>query len=221
MTLLTLLGLGFLLGIEHATDADHVAAVSTLTSESKNIKHSAMHGIYWGLGHTFTLFFVGLLLLLFKITIPQKLAVSFEFIVGLMLVFLGINLFVKIFKSRFHLHLHMHNSIIHAHYHTHAAQHSHKHSRASFFVGLVHGLAGSAALMLLVLATVKSVFSGLMYILVFGVGSILGMLLISISISIPILLVKNLGRIHLIIRSIASLVSIFIGITVILNIFGI
>src|SRR3989338_2159875 len=152
MTLLTLLGLGFLLGIEHATDADHVAAVSAMTSESKNLKHSAMHGIYWGLGHTFTLLFVGLLLLLFKITIPQKLAVSFEFIVGLMLIFLGINLFVKILKSRFHLHLHNHGKIKHLHYHTHASEHIHKHSKKSFLVGLVHGLAGSAALMLLVLA---------------------------------------------------------------------
>lgn len=221
MTLLTLLGLGFLLGIEHATDADHVAAVSTLTTESKNLKHSAMHGIYWGLGHTFTLLFVGLLLLLFKITIPQKLAVSFEFIVGLMLVFLGINLFLKILKSRFHLHLHNHGKIAHLHYHTHKSRHSHKHSRASFFIGLVHGLAGSAALMLLVLATIKSIISGLIYILIFGVGSILGMLLVSISISIPILLAKNLGRIHFIIRSIASLVSIFIGITVIVGILGI
>ncbi|HIH43142.1 TPA: urease accessory protein UreH [Candidatus Woesearchaeota archaeon] len=221
MTLLTLLGLGFLLGIEHATDADHVAAISTMTSDSKNLKHSAMHGIYWGLGHTFTLLLVGLLLLLFKITIPQKLAVSFEFIVGLMLVFLGLNLFLKILKSKFHLHLHKHGKIKHLHYHTHKSQHSHKHSRASFFVGLVHGLAGSAALMLLVLATVKSIVSGLIYILIFGFGSILGMLLISISISIPILLSKNLGRIHLIIRSIASLVSIFIGISVIVGILGI
>ncbi len=221
MTLLTLLGLGFLLGIEHATDADHVAAVSTMTSESKNLKNSAMHGIYWGLGHTFTLLFVGLLLLLFKITIPQKLAASFEFLVGLMLVFLGINLFVKILKSRFHLHLHKHGKIAHLHYHIHKSQHSHKHSKTSFFIGLVHGLAGSAALMLLVLATVKTIFSGLVYILVFGVGSILGMLLISISISIPILLAKNLSRIHFIIRSLASLVSIFIGVSVIVGILGI
>lgn len=221
MTLLTLLGLGFLLGIEHATDADHVAAVSTITTECKNLKHSALHGIYWGLGHTFTLLFVGILLLLFKITIPQRLAIFFELIVGLMLVFLGINLFVKIIKNRFHLHLHKHGKIAHLHYHTHRSQHSHRHSRASFFVGLVHGLAGSAALMLLVLATVKTVISGLIYILVFGVGSILGMLLISISISIPILLAKNLGRIHFIIRSVASFVSIFIGVSVIVGILGI
>ncbi|MBS3158172.1 sulfite exporter TauE/SafE family protein [Candidatus Woesearchaeota archaeon] len=221
MSILTLLGLGFLLGIEHATDADHVAAISTMTSDSKNLKNSAMHGIYWGLGHTFTLLLVGLLLLLFKITIPQKLAVSFEFIVGLMLVFLGINLFVKILKSRFHLHLHKHGKIKHLHYHTHKSQHSHRHSRASFFVGLVHGLAGSAALMLLVLATVKSIASGLIYIMVFGVGSILGMLLISISISIPILLAKNLSRIHFIIRSIASFASIIIGISIIVSILGI
>ena len=185
--------LGFLLGMRHALDADHVVAVSTIVSKSKSLLRACILGAIWGMGHTSTLLLVGLAVLLFKLAIPDKIALSMEFAVGIVLVILGISVTKEFILDKMHLHRHSHGGEdaphIHAHSHKEAPDHSHSHSlkpeHKTFLVGMVHGLAGSAALMLLVLTTVASLYEGVLYILVFGLGSIMGMAAISTLITIP------------------------------------
>ena len=219
-SLLSLLMLGFVLGLEHALDADHVAAVSAIASETKSVKKSSILGIFWGLGHTTTLFIAGIIVLIFQIVIPKNLALSFELLVGIRLIALGLGVLWKAAKSKIHLHIHEHDGAGHVHFHSHALSESHSHSHAhkSFIVGAVHGLAGSAALMLLVLATVDSFFSGLLYILVFGLGSIIAMLTISTIIGLPFRLTSNFGKINGAIKLIAGFASIILGVSIIYGI---
>lgn len=211
LQLISLLGLGFMLGLKHALDADHIVAVSTIASQVKNLKTSSLLGIFWGLGHTATLLIVSLLVLLFKINIPKIFSLSFEFIVGVMLVILGINMLKKISTEKIHLHSHIHDALSHIHFHQHAISTSHNHIHKSFFIGIVHGLAGSAALMFLVLATVKSVFEGILYVAIFGIGSIAGMFLISTAIGIPFVITQKFSSIEKNIKIIASSISIVLG----------
>src|SRR3989338_8952425 len=99
---LTSLGLGFILGLKHALDADHVVAVSTITSQTNSLRKASVLGVAWGIGHTITLLLSGLLILLLKLTIPEKLALSFEFIVGIVLAFLGTDVILKAIRERQH-----------------------------------------------------------------------------------------------------------------------
>ena len=174
----SILGFGFLLGIKHAFDADHIAAVSTIASRQKSIKESSVLGLFWGFGHTISLLIVGILVLLFHMNLSEKIAAYFEMIVGLMMFFLGFNVLITMQKNRIHFHKHRHGKNEHIHFHSHKSAESHNHNHRSLFIGLVHGLAGSAAFALFALAAVKSVLLGLVYILIFGVGSIAGMVLI-------------------------------------------
>ncbi|MBF0280234.1 MAG: sulfite exporter TauE/SafE family protein [SAR324 cluster bacterium] len=190
--LTTLLGLGFFLGLQHAFDPDHLVAVSTLVSKSKSLKKSSLLGLMWGLGHTTTLFAVGAVLLFFKWSIPNRWALSFEFIIGILLVFLGGNVLRRLHKEKVHLHKHVHEDgleHIHLHSHQNATFHDHKHT--SFLVGLLHGLAGSAALSLLALSTADSLVQGFSFILIFGLGSMVGMFASSTLIAIPFKLMGN------------------------------
>lgn len=191
----SLLGFGFLLGVKHAFEADHIAAVSTIVSKHKSIKKSSLTGILWGFGHTISLLAVGLIVLLLKIKIPEKIALSFEFIVAVMLVILGFNVLITINKNKIHLHKHEHGKEQHIHFHSHklTKQHQHEHFslNKSLFIGLVHGLAGSAALSLLVLAAINSILLGLFYILIFGIGTIIGMAFITSMISLPFALISG------------------------------
>ena len=199
-TLIATLGLGFILGLKHALDADHIVAVSTIVSEHKSISKSSLIGTFWGLGHTVSLFLIGLLVILLRLVIPPKLALLMEFGVAMMLVFLGANIIWKFFRERkIHIHSHEHDGVPHAHIHLHeqgreeAHEHNHliKFGSKPFLVGLVHGVAGSAALMVLVLTTIPSPLTGLLYIVVFGVGSIGGMLLMSSLIGLPFVFTAN------------------------------
>lgn len=218
--LLSLLGLGLLLGLEHALDADHVVAVSTLVSQTKSVKRSSIFGIFWGMGHTTTLFLVGLVILIFKLTIPPRVALSFEFIVGIMLVLLGIDVLRKWMRGDVHSHPHEHEDGVthtHLHAHTHADATGHHHHR-SFLVGLVHGLAGSSALMLLVLSTVDNLWAGIFFILVFGLGTILGMLITSTLIALPFKWMSNFARMNSILRLASGVISIGLGIMIMIRI---
>lgn len=174
--------LGFILGIKHAFEPDHVIAVSTIVSEQKNPFKAALIGTFWGLGHTFTLFIIGIIVLFLKLSIPENLTFSLEGLVGIMLVILGIRVMVK--GKQFHAHKHEHDQVIHKHLHYKEQVVDHKH-HVSFLVGIIHGIAGSGVSMLLVLSTVPSVTLGLYYILVFGLGSVLGMSMMSFIIGIP------------------------------------
>ena len=220
-SLLAAFSLGLLLGIQHALDPDHLIAVSTIVSEHKNFKWASLIGVFWGLGHTTTLFIVGLLVIGLRVSIPPRLGEGLEFLVALMLVILGINVLRKAFGAeRVHLHTHSHSPETHTHFHVHdnpRQDHAHPHPfkamRRPFIVGMVHGLAGSAALMLLVLSTIESPVGGLLYIVIFGLGSVGGMLLLSGIISLPfILTAQRFTAMNRWIRVFAGVASVTFGI---------
>ena len=185
----SVLVIGFVLGLQHATEADHLAAVSTIVSEKKNLFTASIVGGLWGVGHTFSLFTVGLVVILLKFQISESLEAKLEACVGAMLILLGLNALRKLFQaSKVHVHSHEHDGHKHVHIHAHsksAEESHHRLSPRSIFIGMVHGLAGSAALMLLVVPTIKSESVALLYILIFGIGSIGGMMAMSFLIGLP------------------------------------
>ena len=216
------LSLGFGLGLRHALDADHLVAVSAIVSEQKSLLRSSLIGTFWGLGHTASLLGVGVVVLLLKITISESVAPWMEMPVAMMLIALGA---VAVWQARrdqaigIHSHRHAHqgeSEHTHLHLHTHN-EHDHTHKmfrigKKPFLVGLVHGFAGSAALMLAVLTTIPSLALGLLYIAVFGIGSIGGMLLMSAMISLPfIATAERFASLNKAIRLLAGLFSIGFG----------
>jgi ABC-type nickel/cobalt efflux system permease component RcnA len=188
----TALFLGFLLGLAHAFDPDHVIAVGTLAADSENVRQSSWLGVCWGMGHTVTLTVVGGIVLILKWTIPVQVAMRVEGLVGMMIVILGANVVWNTSRRwTVHAHTHSHDGSTHSHLHLHAQEEeSHRHHRnwsakKAFGVGMVHGVAGSAALSMTVLAAMPSTVLGVIYILIFGVGSIGGMALMSAVMSAP------------------------------------
>jgi high-affinity nickel permease len=187
---------GFLIGLRHAIEADHVMAVASLVSD-KNPRRVVWQGVAWGLGHTLTLLVVGGVVIYAASLIPTEVANVLELIVGVMLLVLGADLIRKVVKNRWHIHVHKHaNGLRHNHVHSHTVKvaheapwHDHFHSRdlpvRALLVGMMHGLAGSAALVLLALQAVKSPLMGFFYLIIFGIGSIVGMALLSTCIAVP------------------------------------
>lgn len=220
---ISLLLLGFLLGMRHALETDHVAAVASLATRSTSVTDSVRLGAVWGLGHTLTLFVFGSMVLLMDSMIPQRLALGLEFAVGLMLVLLGIDVLWRVMHERVHFHVHRHgNGIRHIHAHSHAGEeghpgihrHHHHPDRDAFplralFVGLMHGMAGSAALILLTLQAVDTPWTGMFYIALFGIGSIAGMATLSVVIAIPL---RGLsGGLHNGLQIIVGTVTLIVG----------
>lgn len=191
ISILSLLLIGFGLGLQHAIEADHIAAVSTLVSEKNKPLYASFVGALWGVGHTLALFGVGVVVIFLKVNISPEDESRLEAVVGAMLILLGLNALRKLFSAaEVHVHKHEHGELEHVHLHRHVVKSSDgSHHRASFrsvAVGMVHGLAGSAALMLLILPLIKEPAAGLLYILVFGAGSIGGMMAMSLMISLPL-----------------------------------
>jgi hypothetical protein len=214
--------LGLVTGLRHSIEADHVAAVlSVVASSHKNIKRATMLGAIWGLGHTTSLFIAGLLVLLLAVNISDTLSSRMEFGVGIMLLFLGVTTFTgwsvgKFFKGlrhrkSSHKHIHHHyGNVVHSHEHVHDdAEHGHGHK--SLIVGMVHGMAGSGALLLIVLSTINSIPLGLAYIAIFGAGSIGGMAAISTLIGIPFVKLANSAKVSLLLRYAAAITTLAIG----------
>ncbi len=198
------LALGIVLGLRHALDPDHVVAVSTIVSEYRNPLRSFWVGISWGLGHTTTLLLAGIVIIALRLTIPDRLALFLEFGVGIMLVGLGVQVIYSFQRKKVHQHAHGHDEDGHTHFHSHAENpaHSPEHHgvkgigkpffrKKSYFIGTIQGLAGSAALTLLVLASIDSPLAGMGYILLFGLGSVLSMGVMTILISMPIVFSAN------------------------------
>jgi len=193
MELLILFLIGFILGIKHAFDADHIVAVNTLLSKSKNIKNSLKLGAFWGIGHTLTLFLIGSIILFLGFSISNKLGLFFELFVGIMLIFLGISTIHKKLEAKLR---------------------KYDGTKKSLGIGIIHGIAGSAALMLLIVSKITNIYLGLIYILVFGVGTIFGMMFVSL------ILFKFF---HLIfsgkkLSNMAGIISIILGIIIIYDI---
>ncbi len=177
-------------GFTHAFEADHLLAVSNIVSKRNNMKLSIKDGIYWGLGHSSTIFIIGILMIFFKAGISPIYFQYFEAIVGAMLITLGIYRLIKFFVTKkivIHAHGHQHNGEGHKHLHVHLnkeEKHQHPHSLA-YGIGLVHGLAGSGALIVIVMSQMKGPVDGLVYLFIFGAGCIIGMMLAAGFFSIP------------------------------------
>lgn len=230
MSAVSLLFIGLLLGMKHATETDHLAAVATLVTQESSPRSALRLGALWGLGHTLTLFLFGAIALVLGKTIAPRLEQSLEFCVGLMLIALGADVLRRLIQQRVHFHVHHHGTgAAHIHAHSHQGEgrhedslHRHTHSRSRLLywphrrpvaaraavtqstppryrriqpggspiralaVGMMHGMAGSAALLLLSLQTVHSWQIGVLYIACFGVGSMAGMAILSVVISVPL-----------------------------------
>jgi ABC-type nickel/cobalt efflux system permease component RcnA len=183
--------------MQHALEADHIAAVSSIAARRSDVGDIVRHGLTWGLGHTLTLFvFAGAALLLGH-AIPEVLARPLETAVGIMLVGLGAHLLWRLWRDRVHFHRHRHHDgRVHLHVHGHAgdiaphADSAHRHEHGfrwrTLLVGLMHGMAGSAALLVLAVTQASSPAAGLFYVALFGIGSMLGMGALSVAIAVPI-----------------------------------
>ena len=196
-----ILGLGFLLGMQHALEADHIAAVSSIAARRSHVGDIVKHGLTWGLGHTLTLFaFAGAAILLGH-AIPEHLARPLETAVGIMLVGLGAHVLWRLWRDRVHFHAHGHGGGTFAHPRPqpcsksrgptvpHARmihEHPHGFRWRTLLVGLMHGMAGSAALLVLTVSQASSPAVGLAYVALFGIGSMIGMGALSTVIAVPL-----------------------------------
>lgn len=226
---LAALMLGFLLGLKHATDADHVVAVSTIASEYRNAWKGIWVGGSWGLGHSTPLLVLGVIILLFKETVIDRydsVAPVFEFGVAIMLVFLGVQVFWNLKRGRLHVHEHSHDKGPHVHIHaTHdrtadpevESPHGFFNPGKPFFrtksyvIGVIHGLAGSAAVMLILLPKISSFWVGLGYILMFGVGTILSMGVITLFLGVPFAIGGGFKKINTAVAGVAGMSSLVFG----------
>ena len=225
---LGVLGLGLIYGLKHATEVDHVVAVSTIVSEHRKLGRAAIVGGLWGAGHTASLVAVGAIVLGLRIAIPERIAGWLEFGVALMIIGLGVAAFRRALRGRTDVHVHLHdhddNEHTHLHFHDHGSAHarsspgSHSHLITKIglkpgLVGAMHGLAGSGALTLLVLTQINSPLLGLTYLAVFGVGSIVGMLLMSALVGLPFVFSsRKFGGIHYGLQALAGILSVGFGI---------
>jgi high-affinity nickel-transport protein len=238
---LSILALGFFLGMRHATDSDHVIAVSTIVSRERDVRHAAIVGMFWGVGHSITLFVLGVAIIVFGLVIPQRLGLGLEFCVALMLIILGafnLRVALRSFRARsmftgadHHEHPHRHGDYIHSHPHGHAPE-THGHREESVpparldrrfggskayralrptIIGIVHGLAGSAAIALLVLPIIRDPLWAVMYLSVFGAGTIAGMMLITTAIAVPFSYATRFEFLHRHLGAVAGVVSFSFG----------
>lgn len=225
------LTLGLLMGMRHALEADHVAAVSSLAASQRSWRSILKHGLTWGVGHTLTLLVVAGTAIAVGSAINDRLAAWLETAVGVMLVLLGAHVLWRLAADRIHFHVHGHDDgTRHFHAHSHRAEraphdarrHSHEHSRGipwrALGVGLMHGMAGSAALLILTVTRVGSPVLGIAYVLLFGLGSMAGMGALSLVIAVPLTLTARLltWSNHLV-RGLIGCATVVIGILTIIR----
>jgi len=241
-TLFPILLFGFFLGMRHATDSDHVVAVTTIVSRQRKIGSAAWTGIFWGIGHSLTLLVIGGAIILFGVVVPQRLGMSLEFCVALMLILLGALNLRATFRAvenvsadsdhdSVHQHTHLHGDYVHSHIHGHEpASHGHAEEAvpsakldcwfgsSRFYqvlrplvIGTVHGLAGSAAVALLVLPIIHDPAWAMAYLLIFGVGTIAGMMLITAAIAVPVSYSTRFQFLHCHLGTAAGVLSLGFG----------
>jgi hypothetical protein len=229
-TILPILVLGFLLGMKHSLDVDHLAAVSTMIAGHRNRWRSVAVGIWWGLGHSASLLILGGAIILFGVTFPPGVSLGLEFCVGVMLMVLGGRVLLRLRKGgTLHLHAHEHAGRLHIHPHVHAsAAASHppggadaghhalagsagRTPKTSLLVGMAHGAAGTAGLTLLLLPTMPTKAMSVLYLGVFGSGSILGMSLATLIMSVPLGMLGTGGRAGTVVSILAGWIGVGVG----------
>ncbi|MBI64400.1 MAG: hypothetical protein CL778_03875 [Chloroflexi bacterium] len=232
--------LGITVGIIHSTDVDHIVAISTFSRDYKKSFKNFWVGVSWGLGHSTPLLALGLLILITKDSILSSFdnfEIYMEGFVGIMLVFLGIQVFFRLLNGNFHIHSHIHNEISHSHFHG-----SHKHNLAdkdihhskkhwifpelipffrtkSYVIGVIHGLAGSGAIILTLIADTENIFSGILILLSFSIGTMFSMSLVAVIFSIPFSILSDKNKVKDFIILFAGSLSIIIGIIILINTF--
>ena len=241
VTAVSLVALGFFLGMRHATDPDHVIAVGTIVARQRTLRRGVAIGALWGLGHSVTIVIVGGAIILFNVVIPPRVGLSMEMTVALMLVVLGVwnvTSLVDDFRARIalgrarHAHPHQHGDYVHVHAHGHGGDdHGHREEDTPqarvdrllgglrayqlarpLVVGIVHGLAGSAAIALLVLTTIRDAPWAFAYLVLFGIGTIVGMMLITLLIAAPLAFAgPRLPRVDRHMRLVSGLLSVGFG----------
>lgn len=222
-----ILGLGFLLGMQHALEVDHIAAVSTIAARRSGVGDIIKHGLTWGLGHTLTLFLFAGIALVIGQSIPEQIAEPLEGAVGFMLVALGGHLLWRLWRDRVHVHVHQHgDGVRHLHLHSHAdrlshdAPSAHRHEHGfrwrTLLVGLMHGMAGSAALLVLAVSQAPSPAQGLLYVALFGLGSMVGMGALSAVIAVPVVIsARSLTTANRLLQGAVGILTIAIGLSTI------
>ncbi|MFL9502928.1 sulfite exporter TauE/SafE family protein [Rhodopseudomonas palustris] len=222
-----ILGLGFLLGMQHALEVDHIAAVSTIAARRSGVGDIIKHGLTWGLGHTLTLFLFAGIALVIGQSIPEQIAEPLEGAVGFMLVALGGHLLWRLWRDRVHVHVHQHgDGVRHLHLHSHAdrlshdAPTAHRHEHGfrwrTLLVGLMHGMAGSAALLVLAVSQAPSPAQGLLYVALFGLGSMVGMAALSAVIAVPVVIsARSLTTANRLLQGAVGILTIAIGLSTI------
>jgi ABC-type nickel/cobalt efflux system permease component RcnA len=245
-TTLSVLLLGFVLGMRHATDADHVIAVATIVSRERSLRGAAWIGGLWGLGHSVTILAVGGALVGLGVVIPPRVGLGMEFSVALMLVLLGV-LSLTDARRRVrralghrhdgeppadHAHPHPHGDYVHSHRHGHGpGAHGHREDQTPqarldralgrfgvyqlarpVIVGIVHGLAGSAGVALLVVGVIRHPGWAAAYLLCFGLGTIVGMMLVTAAIAVPFAVTAHrFGAVHRHLATASGLLSVAFG----------
>jgi ABC-type nickel/cobalt efflux system permease component RcnA len=257
---LSIIAVGFFLGMRHATDPDHVIAVATIVTRQRNFARAALIGAFWGLGHTVTIFVVGAGIILFNLIIPARVGLSMELSVGLMLIILGIMNLAGFLRSvpglplaahdndghdehthhqgTVHSHPHSHGDYVHSHRHVHQPEvhpHAPDQTPLAFLdrmlarsgayqhlrplaVGIVHGLAGSAAVALLVLNTIRNAHWAIAYLLIFGLGTIAGMMVITLSLASTLRFVGRSQRVASKLAMASGVLSLAFGLLVVYQI---
>lgn len=235
ISLVSIVVFGFFLGMRHATDADHVVAVTAIVARHGTVKHAAWIGASWGIGHTLTILTVGGAIILFGWVIPPRIGLSMELSVGLVLILLGIMNLTSIVqwvnatflskplrgKDHSHSHSHANDRTAHPHDPEHASVNwfDRHFGRMGFYqvarpliVGIVHGLAGSAVVALMVLTTIRDPLWAIVYLLVFGVGTIAGMMLITMAVGLTFSRASRSSVLNQGVRVASGLISLAFGI---------
>lgn len=230
MTLASILALGFLLGMRHATDADHVAAVATLATRSRSVGHTVAQALAWGTGHALTLMLFGGAVLVLGAVVPVRAAQALELAVGVMLMVLGANALYRLRRERIYFHAQGHEGgVTDFHGQSHRSEgglrgaawqeHPRGFPARALLVGMVHGMAGSAALVLLSLGALRSPVWGFVHIAMFGFGSILGMALLSGAIAVTLRLTSaRRGRAYVGLPAAVGLATVALGCWIVLRI---
>jgi high-affinity nickel permease len=220
-SLIAALGLGFLLGLRHAMEADHVAAVSTFVSQDRTLLRACLRGTFWGIGHTAALLAAGVAIIAFKVRVSPEFERGVETCIALVLILLGGHVALRALSAlSLHSHEHVHDGVVHRHVHMHVGPqgaHDHVHlfagARKPLLMGLLHGLGGGGALVLVVLTTLPSPAAAFLYILIFGLGSTAGMLVLSGLMGVPFALLTGASaRAPMVLQIAVGAGSILIGV---------